>query len=412
MEYWQSCHSLFLAVGRRLWYHRSMEIREKKTYGITAFLKICPFAHGAALLGAAILALHLLTRNDRTFTEKLVEEYIQPFHRWMAGLCAGLGRAALAEILIWAFVLLIAGLVIYRLWGLFRPGKGLRSLYALAMTLASAALLVYSGYSLLWGSYYYADDFAAEGGFEQREISVDELETVTRYFADLLNRYGEQVDRDAEGFCVVDKADIIARSEYIYENTEQLHPSLAGPDLPVKGIVSSRLLSYMDFTGFFFPFTGEACVNTDFPASLFPSTVAHELAHQRSVAREQDANFAAVLSCMESGDTDYGYSGCLLAYTYLGNALYEAAYSRWEKVYESLSSSVLLDMALNRAYWNQFETPVQTVSNSFHEGLLQSYDQELGLKSYGACVDMLVCYYLPQAQQYNAENNQISENNS
>ena len=144
-------------------------------------------------------------------------------------------------------------------------------------------------------------------------------------------------------------------------------------------------------------------MNTDFPPSLFPSTVAHELAHQRRVAREQDANFAAVLSCMESGDLDYGYSGCLLAYTYLGNALYDAAYSRWEAVYESLNAPVLLDMALNRAYWDQFETAVQTVSNTFHEGLLQSYDQELGLKSYGACVDMLVCYYLPQALEYLAE---------
>ena len=280
------------------------------------------------------------------------------------------------------------------------------------MTVLSAVLLVYAGYSILWGSYYYADSFAQDGGFEQRDISVDELETVTKFFASLLNEYGEQVCRDEGGFYTVDKEDIIARSAGIYRNTEELHPSLSGPEVPVKGILSSRFLSYMDFTGFFFPFTGEACVNTDFPASLFPSTVAHELAHQRRVAREQDANFAAVLSCMESGDLDYCYSGCLLAYTYLGNALYDAAYVRWEKVYESLSDSVLLDMALNRAYWDQFDTPVQTVSNSFHEGLLQSYDQELGLKSYGACVDMLVCYYLPQAQEYLAENQQISENNS
>ena len=57
-------------------------------------------------------------------------------------------------------------------------------------------------------------------------------------------------------------------------------------------------------------------------------------------------------------------------------------------------------MALNNAYWRQFETPVQTVSNTVHEGLLQSYDQELGLKSYGACVDLLVCHYLNEAQSH------------
>ena len=403
---------MFLAAGAGLWYHRLMGSRETRRVGLPSRFNRCLFAPSAALLGSALLALHLLTRNNRSFTEKLVADYIHPFHLRAAELCAALGNISLAEILIWAFVLLLAGLVLFRLAGLFRPGKRLRSLYALVMTLLSAALLVYAGYSLLWGSYYYADDFAAEGGFEQRDISVDELETVTKYFAGLLNEYGEQVSRDENGFYSIDKGDIIARSAEIYGNTEQLHPSLAGPELPVKGIASSRLLSYMDYTGFFFPFTGEACVNTDFPDSLFPSTVAHELAHQRRVAREQDANFAAVLCCMESGDVDYGYSGCLLAYTYLGNALYDAAYSRWEAVYGSLSDCVLLDMSLNRAYWDQFETPAQTVSNGFHQGLLQSYDQELGLKSYGACVDMLVCYYLPQAQEWAAENNQISQNNS
>ena len=62
-------------------------------------------------------------------------------------------------------------------------------------------------------------------------------------------------------------------------------------------------------------------------------------------------------------------------------------------------------MALNNTYWQQFETPVQTVSNTVHEGLLQSYNQQLGLKSYGACVDLLVCHYLNDARAYFSEEN-------
>ena len=59
-------------------------------------------------------------------------------------------------------------------------------------------------------------------------------------------------------------------------------------------------MSYLDFTGFFFPFTAEANVNTDFPGALFASTIAHELSHQRGVAREQEANFTAVLACLNT----------------------------------------------------------------------------------------------------------------
>ena len=36
---------------------------------------------------------------------------------------------------------------------------------------------------------------------------------------------------------------------------------------------------------------------------------------------------------------------------------------------------------------------MREVSNTVYESFLQSYDQTLGLKSYGACVDLLVNYY-------------------
>jgi len=33
-----------------------------------------------------------------------------------------------------------------------------------------------------------------------------------------------------------------------------------------------------------------------------------------------------------------------------------------------------------------------------YTGFLRGYDQTLGMKSYGACVDLLVEYYYPMAQ--------------
>lgn len=41
----------------------------------------------------------------------------------------------------------------------------------------------------------------------------------------------------------------------------------------------------------------------------------------------------------------------------------------------------------------QFESPVSKAADSAYSGFLQSYDQELGSKSYGAVVDLLVAYY-------------------
>lgn len=376
----------------------SMETRERKI-GLKAVYTLCPVTHTVALISAVVILLHLALRDHQPLMAQVADGFLHPLHEKLALLCDRLGYFSAAEVLIWGFILFLLAALVWRLVRLLR-GDCRRNLYRLVMLPISAALFVYAGYSALWGTYYYADDFLTTGGFESREISVDELETVTKYFAARLNELGDEVQRDEQGFYTLNRREILDRSREIYNNTELLHPRLSGPAVSAKAIASSHWLSYLDFTGFFFPFTGEACVNTDFPVSLFPSTVAHELAHQRGVAREQDANFVAVLSGLESGDLDYGYSACLLAYIHLGNALYSADYARWEPVYKSLSEGVRLDIALNNAYWRQFETPVQTVSNTVHEGLLQSYDQQLGLKSYGACVDLLVCHYLNDAQAY------------
>ena len=157
-------------------------------------------------------------------------------------------------------------------------------------------------------------------------------------------------------------------------------------------------MSYTDYTGFFFPFTGEANVNIHYPQCTLAATVAHELAHQRGVAKEQEANFCAVLSSLMYGNPDYCYSASYLAYVYLSNALYKADYDSWLEIRDGLDPLVKVDIANNREYWKQFETPVQTVANDLYEGFLQSYSQELGLRSYGACVDLLVNYYITDAR--------------
>lgn len=324
------------------------------------------------------------------------QRVIRPLHRLMAVFAAHF-EFSLAELLTGIFAACIAGYILVTLVLLIvRPGR-LRRLYTLVLRLLSAGLAVYALFCLLWGTYYYGDSFLDASGLESGEISAGQLETVTVYFADLLNKYGHEVERNENGQYAADRAALLARSDEVFKAAEEEFPCLEGPDIRAKGVHFSRVMSYLDFTGFFFPFTAEANVNTDFPGALFASTIAHELSHQRGVAREQEANFTAVLACLEYGDADYCYSACLLAYTHLGNALYSADPGAWQEVYRGLSDGVLADLAASREYWAQFETPVQSVSNTVYEGFLQSYDQKLGMRSYGACVDLLVNYYYDTA---------------
>ena len=369
----------------------------EKTRTKKSLLRLAPGRHILLLVSGALILLHLLTRRSYALNRWLSGHFVRPAHRALSRLTA-LVPFSVAEALIGLAAL---GLVVYSIISAIRlirrPEKG-KQVYIIIITLASAALAVYAGFCLLWGVFYYGDDFAAQSGLKSEPVSVRELERVTAYFAGLCNDYAQKVPRDEAGCCATDRASVLEKSPTLYAQTAQRYPCLAAPPVRAKGVFFSRVMSYTDFTGFFFPFTAEANVNMDFPPALFASTVAHELAHQRGVAKEQEANFCAVLASLESGDPDYCYSAALLAYTHLGNALHSADYEAWLAVYDTLSEPVLRDFAQSRAYWQQFETPVQSVSNTVYEGFLHSYDQNLGLKSYGACVDLLVNYYYDAAR--------------
>ncbi len=369
---------------------------EKKRPPLSALYRLSPAGHIIAAVSAALILLHLLTRDNHALMVWVSERLVRPAHRALAVLNDHL-PFSVAELLIGLAVIAVLVYIIYTIIKLIRCGGRLKRLYAAVINLLAAGLAVYAGFCMLWGVYYYGNDFMTRSGLKNDNISVEQLETVTEYFAALVNEYSSQVPRDADGNYVADRDAILRRSNEVYANVEETLPCLSGPAVRAKGVYFSRVMSYTDFTGFFFPFTAEANVNTDFPPALFASTVAHELAHQRGVAKEQEANFAAVLASLEYGDAEYCYSACMLAYTHLGNALYSADYDAWKSIYLTLNEDVRRDFAANREYWAQFETPVQKVSNTVYEGFLHSYDQTMGLKSYGACVDLLVNYYYEQA---------------
>ena len=381
-----------LRRGRGRVYNRGMENKTTQKRGLAAIWKLCPVRHVLILLNALIIGLHLATRGNHALNRALSEHFVRPVHRLFSRVTNVL-PFSLAELIYAAAILGGLVYIIISLVRMFRRREWGKRLYLIFTALLTAGAVFYGGFCLLWGVFYYGDDFMTRSGLPHEKISVEQLQRVTAYFADLANEYSDQVPRDENGVCDLDRAAVLQKSPEVYRGLERQYPCLEGPEVRAKGVFFSRIMSYIDFTGFFFPLTAEANVNTDCPSCMFPATVAHELAHQRGVAKEQEANFVAVLACLDYGEPEYVYAAALLAYTHLGNALHDADYAAWQEIYGGLNEDVRRDYAANRAYWQQFETPAREVSNTVYEGFLQSYDQDLGLKSYGACVDLLVNYY-------------------
>ena len=189
-----------------------------------------------------------------------------------------------------------------------RPQKG-HTAYGGLLGLACLCLTAGGLYCVLWGVNYYADGFQEKSGVYAQPVTVEELDRVAACFAEHLAELADQVERDENGVFAVSRDEIFAESTSIYENISREFPFLEREDRVPKRMFFSRLFSAMNFTGFYSPYTGESSLNVDSPACLLPANIAHELAHQRGIASEQECNFLALASSTASDSVVYQYSG-------------------------------------------------------------------------------------------------------
>ena len=288
------------------------------------------------------------------------------------------------------FVLFMAGRTV---WQLVRRGQN--RFGTLVRHFVTAAVWVYLLVCALWGTQYYGTTFAEKAGMSGGEVETGDLAAVAAYFARQANETADAVPRDGEGVFAVSVQEILSHSSGVYDNAVAEYPCLAGPERSAKPAFYSRIMSAAGFTGYLCPLFGESTVNVDCPTVFLPVTVAHEFAHQRGVAAEQEANFVGILASITSGKPAYMYSGWLYGYLHLSNALYRADPQAAAALSARLPAGAAADFADNNAYWAGWEGPVRTVGESVYDSFLRSYGQDLGMQSYGACVDLLVEHFLP-----------------
>ena len=371
----------------------------EKTAHKKSLRRLAPVRLGITLLCLLAVALIYALRVDEGAMLWVYEHVTHPYHLFLSKLCSHFAFSA-AELVYAAAILGLAAYLLWCVYRLIRFPEKLWQLYRLVLTLAMAGAIFWAGLNVMWTPCYYAPGFAEQSGVDDGPLELEELETVTRWFAALASEYADEVPRDENGACTTDRDSVLDRAAGVFEGAAELYPFLDGEALRPKPIHFSRIMSYLDFTGFFFPMTGEANLNMDSPVFLLPSTSQHEIAHQRGVAMEQECNFVAVLSCLESEYADFRYAGAALAYIYLGNALAGADYEAYTEIYYSLSDTVRADFKAQSAYWDEFrDSAAQKASNTVYDSFLKSNGQELGMQSYGACVNLLVHYYIDEARE-------------
>ena len=284
-------------------------------------------------------------------------------------------------------------IVLLALYFLFRKFRPVAWLTGLISFLAAGALV----FMALWGLNYFAPSVDESFGLTRAPYSVQTLKEATLYMARQADEAALQVQRDAEGAMMPSFDEWAAMAGDGYAALALQDPRFDGPTPKVKKLLSGRLFSHMGFTGIFVPFTAEANVNPETSTASLPFTMCHELAHSKTVAREDEANFCAFLACLENSDPAFQYSAWYSAFSYAYASLRRADPAAAQEVASGLSDVLRADYQAANEHYAKFDGPVQEAAQKVNDLYLKTAGDKSGAASYEV-TDLLVAWYLNEIE--------------
>jgi len=183
-----------------------------------------------------------------------------------------------------------------------------------------------------------------------------------------------------------------ASYDKLYAQYDFLSPLHTG----VKRIALSKPMTYTHLSGVYTPFTGEANVNINYPDYIIAFTAAHEMAHQRGIGPEDEANFIAYLACVNSDDPYLQYAGHANMLEYLSGALQQADPDAWrERLYRFYPDGLVGEYTAYAAMFRPYSDNVASdISDAVNDTYLKAQGQTAGTASYGLVTDLAVAYIL------------------
>lgn len=350
---------------------------------------------GILLLPAGMLLLYLSSYTPN-LVETLYSKFIYKFIGQLLSTLTGILPFSLAEILVIIFAVLAAGWIILIIIRLIKPGStGRSSVFKIIINTAVCAGIIYFLFIIIWGLNYSRLPFAAIAKLDVHPASVIELSKMCESLISRTNDLRKKINEDSRGVMYLPqgKQEALKRAYKGYVEASKFYPELGGSFGNPKPVLLSELMSYTGITGVYFPFTAEANVNMKNNSSMIPSTISHEMAHQRGFAREDEANFIAYVTCKVHPDPDFQYSGYLLAVINSMNALYSYDRESYKRLILNYSDGVRRDLRDINEFWQKYEGPVEKISNSINDTYLKANMQNDGVYSYGRMVDLLLAEY-------------------
>lgn len=339
-----------------------------------------------------------------SFTPELVERFYSGFFfQYIGRIIAIFNKPfgfSLAEI---GLIVLAILLFIWLLWVAQKAWNGYITPFDLVAYLLYRAIwaggVVMLLFLLLWGFNYQRQALATNLNLEGRETRPGELEAICALMISRLNASYDAArakqDWSNDKGMPLSRKQLYDALEASYQSLSMLGRASEGGFGPPKPLTLSPLLSRFGISGIYSPFTGEANYNEEAPACDLPYVIAHEKAHQRGYAREDEANFIGFLACVTAQDAFIRYSGYLQAMPRVMNVLATTNEDEYRVLLSRIGQGARSDLQTRAAFWHRRESRVLgEVARKTNNTYLRVNRVRSGIANYDEVTALIINYFL------------------
>ena len=237
----------------------------------------------------------------------------------------------------------------------------------------------------------------------EHTYTVAELAQLRDFIVEKCNYLATLMPRDEDGY-VSYPGDMAKTAKQAMQGISDRYERLDYFYVTPKALTFSGFMSQQYMQGYYFPFSMEANYNDEMYIMNKPFTMCHELAHTHGYIYEDEANFLGFLSCTESDDIVFVYSGYLGVLSYVNNDFYRSVdretYSSHVAILDQVRED---DRFLTEDAWKRVEEravldteAVKRAADAFIDTNLKVNGISDGKASYSHLVGLLLGYYYSQ----------------
>lgn len=348
-------------------------------------------------LPLAVLISGVLFQNLASFVPWSIEYYYsRPIYPRVLGMLSLLSRGvsfSVGEVLVWLLLSMACLCVILFCVGIARRRGGRRS-WVLAWLRYGIWVVAVSLWLFLltFGLNYQRPLLFELLGYEQRRAEPSELEALGRMSVENVNQ--AYAEAHAGERSTPQTAEIVKLLNESYATALELNLP-RGEFASPKAVYSSEVLTRLGISGVYFPFTAEPNFNAEIPDFQLPFSIAHEMAHQRGVARESEANFVAYVVCINSRDPFVRYSGYRNGLGVLSE-LYRVEPEKARELARQLGTGYREDSRRAELFWAKAEGVAGALSHRMNDLYLRANRVKAGVADYSNSTTLIIAYHLRQ----------------